>query len=206
MSARKECFTTKMMGYIDSTVVKFNQGLDGFCEYAKFELWGIWYHIDKDGTLYYNDTKKPVKVFYVKSGVYPEYQFCNEGSRFCIKAYHLSMLCLTDGFYDNYMSDSSLVVNHTVVEEYDNTGSYWSRNKCQYRPKPEVAFNPRYLELVTIKDNGSHSTFIHKFNLLNMFVSAKDIVTLVKQNELTNEDMRDTVLRFYSNLDMQLCF
>lgn len=197
---RRASFTSSIMEYIDSVVVRKNKNKDGYYESAYFELWGKQYKMTSEGVLYFSDGRK-VAISYVKSGIYPEYRLTGEDSFHIvnIKAYHLSLLCLTDWFYEAYMSDNSLVVNHTVVEKYryDFIGNYTEYHSAS-KPMQEVSFNPMYLEVISRKSNLIHGRFVNDNELFGVFVSALDIdalkIVLNKLYELNKEASSESKL------------
>lgn len=168
MALRQLGYTTKMMGYIDSTVKRVGKTQDGYYTSASFELWDRYYTMTADGSLYRDGEQ--VRINMVMNGMYPEYCLyeTNTNNVLRLKAYQLSLICLTDTFYSKYMSDDKLVVNHMVVSSLSHSES--NRN-----PNSEVSFNPRYLELVSASQNNRHSIVMKTFGLYGVFLSALDL-------------------------------
>lgn len=173
--ARELKGTMKVLGSIDAIAQRFyNQ--DGDFDFAVFELGDSTYKMLSDGSLYkkddYNDSFVKVEPHWCKSGIYPEVSF----NGIMIKLYILSMVLSDKYFYNTYMSNSSFVVNHTV-----SSGEYaYFNNKCFSKPLRAVAYNPKYLEIVTNSENTKHGRFVSKYGLDKVYVSAKDVDSLEK--------------------------
>ena len=173
--ARELKGTRKVLGSIDATAKRFyNQ--DGDFDFAVFELGDSVYKMLSDGSLYEkddcNDVFVKVEPHWCKSGIYPEVSF----DGIMIKLYILAMVLSDDSFYDTYMSNSSFVVNHTV-----SSGEYaYYNNKCFSKPLRDVAYNPKYLEIITNSENTKHGRFVSKYGLDKVYVSAKDVDSLEK--------------------------
>lgn len=168
-----------ILGVIDSCAKRcFNK--DGTFSYATFNFGNKDYLMKSDGTLYerdeVSDKFEVVKPSWCKGGIYP--QVCINGC--FIKSYVLALTLADENFYDNYMSDNSLVVNHTVTEYSGKVfdGLYTYRSVA--RPMRNVAYNPDYLEVISRSDNIRHGKFIEKYGLYGIYVSAKDLNDLMK--------------------------
>lgn len=173
--ARELKGTMKVLGSIDATAKRFYNE-DGDFDFAVFELGDSVYKMLSDGSLYKkddcNDVYVKVEPHWCKSGIYPEVSF----DGIMIKLYILAMVLSDDSFYDTYMSNSSFVVNHTV-----SSGEYaYFNNKCFSKPLRAVAYNPKYLEIVTNSENTKHGRFVSKYGLDKVYVSAKDVDSLEK--------------------------
>lgn len=171
--ARELKGTMKVLGSIDATAKRFYNE-DGDFDFAVFELGDSVYKMLSDGSLYkkddYDDSFVKVEPHWCKSGIYPEVSF----NGIMIKLYILAMVLSDKDFYNTYMSNSSFVVNHTV-----SSGEYaYFNNKCFSKPLRVVAYNPKYLEIITNSENTKHGRFVSKYNLNKVYVSAKDIDSL----------------------------
>ena len=103
---------------------KINDGIvrenfDGeFYHNAYFKIKDSYYAVVFPGVLMkwnkYRNEYREIVGSRVKNRIYVDY--CIDGVS--IKSHVLVMLCLTDWFFDRYMSDASLVVNYCVVFEY----------------------------------------------------------------------------------------
>lgn len=212
--ARELRGTMKVLGSIDATAKRF-YNKDGDFDFALFELGDSVYKMLSDGSLYkrddYDDSFVKVEPHWCKSGIYPEVSF----NGIMIKLYILAMVLSDKDFYNTYMSNSSFVVNHTV-----SSGEYaYFNNKCFSKPLRVVAYNPKYLEIITNSENIKHGRFISKYNLDKVYVSAKDIDVLDKllidpldvdesSRPCVIEHNIDTVVKYYNNrgIDFKLRF
>lgn len=133
----------------------------------------------------------------VKNRIYVDY--CIEGVS--IKSHVLVLMCLTDWFFDRYMSDSSLVVNHCVVSEYGCCYNLYTS------PRREISHDVRYLEVIPHWSNIKHGKFIERYNLLDVFVSANDINSLEEIFESNGyEDVVSLTKDFYKNKNFDIVF
>lgn len=98
-----------------------------------------------------------------------------------ILVHTLIMLMAHPDFYDLYMSNKSLVINHTVEEEF---GKWINNHYYSTRPHRDALYNPEYLELVDYSNNNKHGHFIKEFGLQNVFVKAEDVDYLRAYKEL----------------------
>lgn len=204
--ARELKGTMKVLGSIDATAKRFYNE-DGDFDFAVFELGDSVYKMLSDGSLYkkdgYSDSFVKVEPHWCKSGIYPEVSF----NGVMIKLYILAMVLSDEDFYNTYMSNSSFVVNHTV-----SSGEYaYFNNKCFSKPLRSVAYNPKYLEIITNSENTKHGRFVSKYNLNKVYVSAKDIDSLEKllidpldvdasfRPDIVERNV-DTVVRYYKDI------
>lgn len=194
MAVRKLGSVMTVLGIIDSCAKRFYDSNGNF-DSATFDIDDEQYRMLKNGDLYrFNCSTfeyEFVSSSWCKCGIYPEYRICN-----CpIKAYVLSKTLSDDKFYELYMSDSSLVVNHMVTERgtkvfRDIFGFAYKKSKVA--PKKSVSYNPDYLECIKSKDNIRHGKFIYDYGLFGIRVSANDIDDLLKTNKLINlNDIED---------------
>ena len=194
-----------VLGVIDSSAVRhYNE--DGSFDYATFSFNCNDYIMKSDGTLLergcFDNSFNVVSPSWCKGGIYP--QVCINGCY--IKSYVLSLTLANKDFYNYYMSDGSLVVNHTVTEF---NGKLFD-GKYKYRsvaiPMKSVAYNPEYLEVISRSDNIKHGKFIEKYGLYGVYVSAKDLVSLSKlvidPDSVDTED-RDIVIDYNKSIVVQ---
>lgn len=189
--------TMKVLGAIDTSAKRFYDSLGEF-EFATFEINGVVYKMVSSGDLFKMEENDgawvEVKPRWCKMGIYPEVTICGVP----IKSYILALTLADANFYTNYMSDSSLVVNHVV----EGSDKIYSGGRCFSCPLRSVAYNPKYLELVTVAQNNKHGAFVSKYGLNGVFVSAKDIDALVKivLNPCDYDvDLQDTIIRYNKN-------
>lgn len=175
MSRRFLGSTMRVLGAIDASAKRVYNSLEEF-SYATFEIGGVLYKMLASGDLFkkeeYDSEWVEVKPRWCKKGIYPEVTI----SGVPIKLYILALTLSDSKFYENYMSDSNLVVNHTV----ESNNKVYDGYKCFSCPLRMVAYNPKYLELVTISQNNKHGAFVSRYGLTGVFVSAKDIEDLSK--------------------------
>lgn len=206
----------KTLGTINSNAKRFYDCDDKF-NYANFALGNKQYRMDKDGNLYRFNTDTfeydIINPSWSKKGIYPEYSL--GGSP--IKAYVLSLALSDSSFYEAYMNDSSLVVNHTVTTESNKVfkDTYRGISRSKVKPTTSVAYNPAYLELVSNGDNVRHGAFVNKYGLYGVYVSAKDIDSLSKmmlnpddfdESELDSiiQSNKSKVIEYYTKLGLTI--
>lgn len=174
----------KVLGAINSNMIRFYNKEDGTFRFSTFTFGDYDYKVDANGVLYRRETGsalgnyEEVKPSWSKGGIYPEYCLNN-----CfVKAYQLSLVAIDEDFYDNYMADSSLVVNHMVTEDSDKAfgNGYYKGYRSVVKPTRTYAYNPKYLEVITRGENTRHGRFIADYNLYGVCVSASDISNLSK--------------------------
>lgn len=186
---------------------KINEGIvrenfDGeFYHNAYFKIKDSYYAVVFPGVLMkwnkYRNEYRELVGSRVKNRIYVDY--CIDGVS--IKSHVLVMLCLTDWFFDRYMSDSSLVVNHCVVSEY---GCYHS---SYLSPRREVSHDVRYLEVIPNWSNAKHGRFIERYNLLDVYVSANDINSLEEIFESNDyDDVLSLTKDFYKGKNFAIAF
>lgn len=213
--------TAKVLGAINAVVKRYYDSDSNFT-HGEFTINDFSYVMNKDGSLYrkcINDADgeyKFVRPSGCKGNIYSEYTINNTR----IKSYILSMTVANDKFYDLYMSDKRLNVNHTVVERLDYYA--FNNNHACSRPNPDVAYNPAYLEVVTNSANTRHGKFVNKYELYGIYVSASDIDALLDTKSLIDpnddeyadkhdyvvEHNRCVVLDYYrnvKNVSFELC-
>ena len=189
-----------ILSKINDGVVREN--FDGeFYHNAYFKIKDSYYAVVFPGVLmkwnkYRNEYRESVGSR-VKNRIYVDY--CIDGVS--IKSHVLVMLCLTDWFFDRYMSDSSLVVNHCVVSEY---GCYHS---SYLSPRREVSHDVRYLEVIPNWSNAKHGRFVERYNLLDVYVSANDINSLEEIFESNDyDDVLSLTKDFYKGKNFAIAF
>lgn len=186
---------------------KINEGIvrenfDGeFYHNAYFKIKDSYYAVVFPGVLMkwnkYRNEYRELVGSRVKNRIYVDY--CIDGVS--IKSHVLVMLCLTDWFFDRYMSDSSLVVNHCVVSEY---GCYHS---SYLSPRREVSHDVRYLEVIPNWSNAKHGRFVERYNLLDVYVSANDINSLEEIFESNDyDDVLSLTKDFYKDKNFAIAF
>ena len=186
---------------------KINEGIvrenfDGeFYHNAYFKIKDSYYAVVFPGVLMkwnkYRNEYRELVGSRVKNRIYVDY--CIDGVS--IKSHVLVMLCLTDWFFDRYMSDSSLVVNHCVVSEY---GCYHS---SYLSPRREVSHDVRYLEVIPNWSNAKHGRFVERYNLLDVYVSANDINSLEEIFESNDyDDVLSLTKDFYKGKNFAIAF
>ena len=189
-----------ILSKINDGVVREN--FDGeFYHNAYFKIKDSYYAVVFPGVLmkwnkYRNEYRESVGSR-VKNRIYVDY--CIDGVS--IKSHVLVMLCLTDWFFDRYMSDSSLVVNHCVVSEY---GCYHS---SYLSPRREVSHDVRYLEVIPNWSNAKHGRFVERYTLLDVYVSANDINSLEEIFESNDyDDVLSLTKDFYKGKNFAIAF
>lgn len=182
--------TTQVMGIINQSCYRIGRDKNGYYQSACFEYDGVSYSMDRtcklvilDGSSLGNSAE--AKVHSAKSGVYSEYLI--GGIR--VKSYHLTMLMLTDWFYDLYMSSSSMVVNHKVIS---NCSVRFSNYYATSTPEDGCMSGVEYLEVVSNSANMKHAKFIKYFGLFGLNISALDVDMLTAQ--ITEEYQRRVLL------------
>ena len=190
------------------TVHHNSPAVDGYYKEASFEALGRTYIMNEFGQLYvYKNNKfKPVATSFGTNGAYPDYNLGSEYNkrRYVIKAYVLSLCLLKQDAFEQYMSDKNCVINHTVITKSD----YYLSQK----PLSEVSFNPRYLEIITRRQNSLHGNVVRNYDLHNLYVSAYDIPNLLElfYNEerinKNNPNFRGIVKNYYKDLNMRIEF
>ena len=186
---------------------KINEGIvredfDGeFYRRAYFKIKDSYYAVVFPGVLMkwnkYRNEYREIVGSRVKNRIYVDY--CIDGVS--IKSHVLVMLCLTDWFFDRYMSDSSLVVNHCVISEY---GCYHS---SYLSPRREVSHDVRYLEVIPNWSNAKHGRFVERYNLLDVYVSANDINSLEEIFESNGyDDVLSLTKDFYKDKNFAIAF
>lgn len=189
-----------ILSKINECIVREN--FDGeFYHNAYFKIKDSYYAVVFPGVLMkwnkYRNEYRELVGSRVKNRIYVDY--CIDGVS--IKSHVLVMLCLTDWFFDRYMSDSSLVVNHCVVSEY---GCYHS---SYLSPRREVSHDVRYLEVIPNWSNAKHGRFIERYNLLDVYVSANDINSLEEIFESNDyDDVLSLTKDFYKDKNFAIAF
>lgn len=198
MSKRYLGSTMKVLGSIDAGAKRFYNSFGEF-DFATFEMNGVVYKMISSGDLFKmedNDTDWiEVKPRWCKKGIYPEVTI----SGVPIKSYTLALTLADVDFYTNYMSDSNLVVNHTV----EGNDKVYDGGKCFSCPLRSVSYNPKYLELVTVSQNNKHGAFVSKYGLNGVFVSAKDVDVLlnfVLDPCRFDVDMQDVIIDYNKSI------
>ena len=156
-------------------VGKFDERTNCYSQ-ATFDFGCKSYLVLADGRIFeaeIGESFKPVKINWVKSGVYPEVEI--NGCR--IKTYHLVLAALNPDFYEKYMSDGGLVVNHLVVEYKPRQHDFY---QSVASPVREYASAPDCLELITSGENIKHGKFVDKYNLYGILIHANEVDKLQK--------------------------
>lgn len=185
----------KQLGRINDVVERgVVNPVTGVATYARFELDGKFYYVFQDGTICrWVASSKEWKVIggTCKMGIYKQVRI----DGIAIKTYVLAMTCLVKGFYEAYMADASLVVNHCVVEPM-SVGT----NVCH--PVWGTMANPVYLEAIPQWLNFRHGAFIKRYGLYNVYVSARDLEALEKYyNEHPDRrDYRQMTTEYYTSV------
>ena len=190
------------------TVHHDSPAIDGYYKDASFEALGRTYIMDEFGQLYVlkNNKFKLVTASFGRNGAYPDYNLGSEYNkqRYVIKAYVLSLCLLKQGAFEQYMSDKNCVINHTVITKSD----YYE----EQIPLSVVSFNPRYLEIISRRQNSLHGNVVRNYELHNLYVSAYDIPNLLElfyNEEVVNKNnpnFRGIVKTYYKDLNMQIEF
>ena len=185
----------KLLGRINDVVERgMTNPITGVATYARFELDGKFYYVFQDGTICrWLPRREEWKLMggNCKGGIYQETTIKNVK----VNTYVLAMTCLVKGFYEAYMADASLVVNHCVVEPM-SIGT----NVCH--PVWGTMANPVYLEAIPQWLNFRHGAFIKRYGLYNVYVSARDLEALEKYfNEHPDRrDYRQMTTEYYTSV------
>lgn len=172
----------KVLGAINSSMIRFYNKEDGTFRFSNFTFGDYDYKVDANGVLYRREIDSALGNYVVvepswsKGGIYPEYCLNN-----CfVKAYQLALVASDEDFYDDYMADNSLVVNHMVTEDSNKVfgNGYYDKYRSVVKPSRTYAYNPKYLEVITRGENIRHGKFIANYNLYGVCVSARDISNL----------------------------
>lgn len=203
MSKRFLGSVMKVLGYIDATAIRFYDKDEVF-KFATFSIGDESYKMLSDGRLYkeitFNDYKF-VEPHWCKGGIYPEVIING-----CpIKSYVLALTLTDTNFYDRYMNDSSLVVNHTVTE-YNQDYLCFDGYRAVVKPKRSVSYNPTYIECVTRSANTKHGRLIDDYGLYGIYVSADDVDELKRilvNLKDVDDDYKELIARNNKELTMQ---
>lgn len=184
--------TNTVLAEVDKTKAIY---IENGVRVAYFDVNGTRYRYVENGLLEKQNkvslTWRKLSNVACKNGIYHNY---NVGG-VPIKSYILAMTCFVEGFYQKYMDDKNLVVNHTVVQLVD---TYWG---IRAEPVYSVESNVQYLEVIPQYLNIRHGAFVNKWGLFNVYVSAYDIDELEKlfMNVCTEnpDDYRHAVVMYY---------
>lgn len=198
---RKESTIARMLGVIDSNVKRYGK-IDpktNCYESAEFEFGNVNYHITGDGDIYHKSRHtgwewQELALAWVKDGIYPTISINN-----CILfAYHVVLTALNPDFYENYMSDSRLVVNHLLVEEYRIAHVGYSGAS---RPMRSFATNPKFLEVITRGQNTRHGKFVERYGLWGIAIKSEevDVLESLLDRLSPQDDYSDYVSSLYAD-------